>query len=226
MSTAPVPRRRSRKRMEFSERRESILDSALYLIAHLDAFSLTMAQVAEQEGVSKPVLYDHFANIDELLTELFRRERTQAVVEMLDIVGARIESDDPYERVTFAVSRASEFITLVKDRPERWRLTFEPPLGVTPETRALTESGKREVHEAMIELIAWAVPNPDELDLGLTTHAVQAVIERMAHLISTSPEAYEADQLVAFAAQHIEWWLIGRMAASPTPAVGVVDGGL
>lgn len=213
MSSGPVPRRRARKRMGFPERRDSILDSALHLIAHLDAFSLTMAQVAEQEGVSKPVVYDHFANIDELLTELFRRERTEAVNEMLAIVRERAPTDDTRERVAFALGRAEVFMKLVGERPTRWRLTFEPPLGVTPETRELTESGKRAVHEGVIALLGWAVPNSSELDLGLTAHAVQAVIERMAHLAAASPESYSIDEMLAFAAQHVEWWLIGRTSA-------------
>lgn len=196
--------------MDFSERRDSILDSALELVAGLDTFSLSMAQVAEHEGVSKPVVYDHFANIDELLTELFRRERTQAVAEMLEIVGSRIESDDPQERVEFAVSLMREFLARIAERPERWRVTFEPSLGMTPATREFTQAGKQEVHEAMVEVIRWAVPNADDLNLSLTAHAVQAVIERMVHLVATQPESYPAEELLGFALQHVGWWMAGR----------------
>lgn len=210
--------------MGFSERRDSILDSALELVAGLDTFSLSMAQVAEHEGVSKPVVYDHFANIDELLTELFRRERTQAVAEMLAIVGSRADTDDPQERVVFAVSLAQQFFGRIHERPERWRVTFEPSLGMTPVTREFTEAGKREVHEAMVELIAWAVPNAAALNLGLTAHAVQAMIERMVHLIATQPDAYTADEMLAFALEHVGWWMAGRAALQPADVAAVPSG--
>lgn len=214
MSSAPVSRRRTRTRLGFAERRDSILDSALELLAGLDTFSLTMAQVAEHEGVSKPVVYDHFANIDALLTELFRRERTQAVDEMLRIIGSRIESDDPQERIEFALSLARRFLGVIRQRPQRWRVTFEPSLGMTPDTRAFTQAGRRRVHEGMIALLAWALPDSGALNLGLTAHAVQAVIERMANLLATEPDLYESEELVQFAVQHVGWWMIGREATS------------
>lgn len=213
MSSAPASSRASRKRLGLAERRESILDSALELVAGLDTFSLTMAQVAEREGVSKPVIYDHFANIDALLTELFRRERSEAVAEMLAIVERRVDSDDPQERVTFAIALARHFLDLIRERPERWRLTFEPSLGMTPATRAFTDEGRRAVHEGMIRLLAWAVPDGEHLDLGLTAHAVQAVIERMTLLLASEPERYSTDELLEFVVQHVGWWMAGRAAA-------------
>lgn len=215
MSSAPVSPRGSRKRLGMTERRDSILDTALELVAGLDTFSLTMAQVAAREGVSKPVVYDHFANIDELLTELFRRERTEAVTELLAIIERRIESVDQQERIAFALSLARRFLALVTERPARWRVTFEPSLGMTPATRAFTADGREQVHRAMIELLRWAVPDSDRLDLGLTAHAVQAVIERMALLLATEPDRYSPDELLEFAVQHVGWWMTGRAALAP-----------
>ncbi|MEH3053764.1 MAG: TetR/AcrR family transcriptional regulator [Patulibacter minatonensis] len=220
MSSEPQSRRRAAKRLGFSERRDSLLDTALHLVFHTDGFSLSMAQIAEHEGVSKPVVYDHFANIDELLSALYRRELTEAVAEMLRLLQDRIATSEPEERLQFALERARLFLEIVHERPERWRLTFEPPLAVTPETRELTERGKGDVHRAMIELLAWALPNASDLDLSLTAHAVQAVIERMTTLLSTRPADFDAEELVTFAVEHIGWWAIGRAtvtaASSPT----------
>jgi AcrR family transcriptional regulator len=213
MAADPVTRRRYRKRLEPSERRDSILDSALNLVTRLDSFSVTIAQIAEEEGVSKPVIYDHFANVDELLAALFTRERTMAVASTLEIIAERIDTDDPAERLAFAVERARLYLGLIEQNPLQWKLTLQPPLGLTPDARQLTERGKGLVRDSLMSLIAWAVPESDELDLLLTTHAVQAVIERMAFVLLTEPETLSIDAALEFAATHIGWWLTGRQAA-------------
>ncbi len=216
MSADPVPRSR-RKRLGPSERRDSILDSALSLVTRLDSFSVTIAEIADEEGVSKPVVYDHFANIDDLLAALFNRERSLAVTTMLEICARRLETDDRGERVLFALGLASSFFELVGEHPERWILTFQPPLGLTPEARELTETGLRLVHEAVIDLIAWTVPDLPRADLGLTAHALQAILERTAILIVKEPEQYSPESMLAFASTHIGWWLAGQ-AAVPRPS--------
>lgn len=205
-----MTRRRYRKRLEPSERRDSILDSALVLVARLDSFSVTIAEIAEEEGVSKPVVYDHFANVDELLAALFKRERTTAVANTLEIIAERIETDDTAERLAFALTRARLYLELVAENPMRWTLTLHPPLGLTPDARELTNVGRKLVHDAMMSLIGWAVPESDDLDLVLTTHAVQAVIERVALLLLTDPEGTSIEGALDFATEHIGWWLMGR----------------
>ncbi len=217
MSADPVPRSR-RKRLGPSERRDSILDSALNLVTRLDSFTVTIAEIADEEGVSKPVVYDHFANIDDLLAALFDRERTVAVAGMLEITSRRIESDDPAERMMFALSLAGVFFELVRERPERWILTLNPPLGLTPETREMTETGLRLVHESVIELLAWAIPESDQLELGLTAHMLQAILERMGILIISEPEQHSPEKMLAFASTHIGWWLAGQGTVTWPPA--------
>ncbi|HET9560157.1 MAG TPA: helix-turn-helix domain-containing protein, partial [Actinomycetota bacterium] len=57
-----------------AERRELLLDAAAALVRAGDAGSVSMEAVAEEAGVSRPLVYKHFANRDELLGELYRRE--------------------------------------------------------------------------------------------------------------------------------------------------------
>jgi AcrR family transcriptional regulator len=63
-----------RTRMTRQARREQILDVASRLIQRGGLNAVTMERVAEHAGVSKRILYRHFANADELLVELLRRE--------------------------------------------------------------------------------------------------------------------------------------------------------
>lgn len=68
ISTAPRPR------LTRQERREQLLDIAAELIQESGIGAITMERVAQRAGVSKVIPYRHFANADDLVVELFRRE--------------------------------------------------------------------------------------------------------------------------------------------------------
>lgn len=55
-------------------RRESLLDAAAALVATSGAAAVTMESVAAAGGVSRALVYKHFANRHEVLTALFERE--------------------------------------------------------------------------------------------------------------------------------------------------------
>jgi len=63
-----------RTRMTRQARREQILDIAARLIQRGGLNAVTMERVTEHIGVSKRILYRHFANADDVLVALFRRE--------------------------------------------------------------------------------------------------------------------------------------------------------
>jgi AcrR family transcriptional regulator len=55
-------------------RRDSLLDAAGALVAAGDAAGVTMETVAAASGVSRALVYKHFANRNDLLAALFERE--------------------------------------------------------------------------------------------------------------------------------------------------------
>lgn len=66
-STPPAPRRLAK-----AERRSQLLETALQVIRLEGADRLTLGHLAKCAGVSKPVVYDHFATRSALLIELYR----------------------------------------------------------------------------------------------------------------------------------------------------------
>ena len=54
------------------------------LVASADADSVTMEAVAERAGVSRPLVYKHFANRAELLASLYQRESILLHQELTD----------------------------------------------------------------------------------------------------------------------------------------------
>lgn len=72
---APVPGESSppSARLSRDQRRDALVEAAASLVA-TDVSSLTMETVAEVAGVSRPLVYKHFANRAELLVAVYRRE--------------------------------------------------------------------------------------------------------------------------------------------------------
>lgn len=60
------------RRLAKAERQSQLLETALQVIRHAGAERLTRAHLAKCAGVSKPVVYDHFATRSALLIELYR----------------------------------------------------------------------------------------------------------------------------------------------------------
>ena len=56
-----------------SERRRQLLDAALELIAADGYGAVTIEAIANRVGVTRPVVYSVFANVDELLLALLDR---------------------------------------------------------------------------------------------------------------------------------------------------------
>jgi AcrR family transcriptional regulator len=67
----PSPDTENRKRMTNSQRRQQMLETAIGMAREHGALSLTLANVAKESGVSKPVAYHHFGTLEQLLGEIY-----------------------------------------------------------------------------------------------------------------------------------------------------------
>lgn len=63
-------------RLPRADRRDVLLDAAAAFVAAGDVESISMESVAERAGVSRPLVYKHFANRGALLAAVYRRETT------------------------------------------------------------------------------------------------------------------------------------------------------
>jgi AcrR family transcriptional regulator len=69
-----VPISSDTTRLTRSDRRAALLDAAAELLAAGDVDDVSMESVAERAGVSRPLVYKHFANRQDLLSALYERE--------------------------------------------------------------------------------------------------------------------------------------------------------
>lgn len=75
-------------RLTRADRRDALLDAAVELVVMGDADAVSMEAVAERAGVSRPLVYKHFANRGELLAAVYQREATLLHRELAAEVGA------------------------------------------------------------------------------------------------------------------------------------------
>ena len=75
-------------RLTRADRHDALLDAAVELVVTGDADAVSMEAVAERAGVSRPLVYKHFANRGELLAAVYQREATLLHRELAAEVGA------------------------------------------------------------------------------------------------------------------------------------------
>jgi AcrR family transcriptional regulator len=76
------------RRLQGSARRDALLDAAVALIRAKGVREVSMEAVAEHAEVSRPLVYKHFANRDELLAAAYRREASKLHTELESEVTA------------------------------------------------------------------------------------------------------------------------------------------
>lgn len=79
-----------------SARRDGLLDVAADLVASGDVDAVSMEAVAERAGVSRPLVYKHFANRAELLEALYARESLVLHQELSDAVASAKTLEDMF----------------------------------------------------------------------------------------------------------------------------------
>jgi AcrR family transcriptional regulator len=95
-------------RLRREVRRDALLDEALALIGADGAEAVTMEAVAEGAGVSRPLVYKHFANRGELLAAVYRRESVTLYHELSAEVAAAGSLEDMHRILIRGSLRAAK----------------------------------------------------------------------------------------------------------------------
>ncbi len=129
------------------QRRQTILDAAAAAFAARGYHATTMREIAVAAGVTKPVLYDHFASKQQLYIALIERARDE-----LTARGASaMRRDAPAAaRVQAAIE---SFFSYVEQRPAAAKVLFTPPEG-DPEVVAAARDVQREATARLVALLA------------------------------------------------------------------------
>jgi AcrR family transcriptional regulator len=94
-------------RLHSSARRDALLDAAVALVGTKGVQEVSMEAVAEHAGVSRPLVYKHFANRDELLGAAYRREASKLHRELASEVASASRVEEMYRALLRGSIRAT-----------------------------------------------------------------------------------------------------------------------
>ena len=159
-------------RLPRRERRAQLLDAARQVFVTQGYHAAAMDDIADQAGVSKPVLYQHFPGKQELYLALLD-EGVDALVS--SVQEALASTDDNRERVEAAIHAYFDF---VDDADGTYRLVFESDLTNVDEVRRRVDLAD--------ELCAAQVAVVIATDTGLSEDEAMLLATGMTGMAQTS----------------------------------------
>ena len=187
-----------RRRLSAAQRRASILDAAAGVFAERGYEAARIDEIAAAGGVSKALIYEHFASKQELYANLIARnarELTQRVAAAL--VDVELESG-----MRRLASGLDAFFAFVEERRDAWRMLFRD--ATDPETAAVVDRMLEQVTAEVTVLISQD-PGASALDsvedrraLRLLAEMLVGGTQSMANWWTSNPEA-PREQMVAIA---------------------------
>jgi AcrR family transcriptional regulator len=127
-----------RKRLTGEERREAILGSALEVIAQRGYHAASIDDIAREAGVSKALIYEHFASKQDLYAVLLEQHAGQLFSDLAEAISEAGRSASARLAVGF-----DAFYGFVEEHRVAWRMLFRE--ATDPEAVAMLDRITAEV---------------------------------------------------------------------------------
>jgi AcrR family transcriptional regulator len=184
-------------RMTAEDRREQILDITLREIRARGMQGLSIEAVAKGAGVTRPLVYTLFDDLDGLLDALAEREEPRALADVQAAIPTDLEAADPDALLTQGVAL---FVEAVRAQPDRWHLILLPPDGTPAGLHQRIERNRAAILAQLELLVAWGLRRrggPD-LDPELTARMILTLAQDAARLVLADPRAYSTERIAGF----------------------------
>ena len=185
--------------MSPEQRREHLIDAALEVILERGYARISIEAIARTAGITRPVVYDHFPNLNKLLHAVIEREERISLAQLAHVVPEEPGDDDPSELLAAGLGR---FLEAVTHRPATWRLILLPLEGTPPIVRQHVEVNRARVLERIQRHVRRAVEHrdvPGQLDMELTARAIRDFCEQAGRMVLTDPERYPPERYQRYA---------------------------
>jgi AcrR family transcriptional regulator len=189
------------QRMTAPQRREQLLEVTKEIVARRGFHAVSIEAVAREAGISRPIVYGHFRDLDTLLEALIDRQAALALAQLEQVLPVDLAAGDPRELL---LAGLDGYLAAVEADPETWRLVLMPPEGAPAVLRERIVRGRSAVVTAMAAAVQ---PGPgtgiESPDPELTARALSAMSDEAARLLLTDPARYPRQRLL----DHARWWL-------------------
>jgi AcrR family transcriptional regulator len=195
--------RRYAPRLPPEERREQLLDATLELIAENGYESVSMEGIARRAGVTKPVVYDLFGSLTDLLEALLEREEERALNQLAELMPTPAEDADPAQVL---VDGLDAFLRAVETRPDAWRLSLMPIEAQPGIVREHVERDRTAVAKQLATIVRWGVEQLEVpiSDVDLLVQTIIVLAEQGGRMHLDDPEHYSRERITAFTASLLD----------------------
>ena len=188
-------------RMPAAERRQQLLDIALKVFARDGYHETSMNALATEAGVTKPVLYQHFASKHNLVIEVLHRVGDRLHGSIVTAVRTEQTLRDRVE----AGFRA--FFRFFDEEPDAFAVLYESKLGAEPEFRGEA----LRIQAAFAETIARVIRNAGREDALAMASGVNGLAEGMIRHWMAQGRSRSDDEMAALAARLV-WGGLEQLA--------------
>ena len=184
-----------RRRLTGEERRTGILDAALAVFSQSGYHSASIDDIAREAGVSKALIYEHFASKQELYADLIARNARELTLRLAGaLVGLELESS-----AARLAAGLDAFFAFVEERRDAWRMLFRD--AADPETAAVLDRMLEQVTAEVTVLISQDPGAPgldseeDQRGLRLLAEMLVGGAQSMANWWADNPETSRASMV-------------------------------
>lgn len=187
-------------RMSAEARRQQLIDVAHELLLEGGFHAMTIEAVARRSDITRAVVYQHFAGMDELIDAVIERTERQALRHVSQTRMPVLDKSNARDKM---IESISVFVAAVRSNPDVWRLVLLEPDGAPERFRRRLDAGRSRVIAQMTSVVRPILA--ESTDAELTASVLSVVADHYARLTLKDPERYPPDRVLA----HADWLVEG-----------------
>ena len=191
--------------MTAAQRREQLLDVTKTVVGEHGFHDLSIEAIAKRAGITRPVIYAHFEDLDALLEAMLEREALRALTQLGAIMPTELPAGGARKEALLAALRG--YLEAIESDPVTWRLVLMPPEGAPHMLREQVERGRDAIVATLAKVVGPGLaPERPSPDPHLTARLLSALSDEAARLLLSDPDEYPIERLMG----HAEW-LLGQL---------------
>ncbi|MEU9010419.1 TetR/AcrR family transcriptional regulator [Streptomyces sp. NPDC048479] len=212
--TSPAPATRAYRRLSVEERRKQLLAAALTLFAHRPPDEISLDDVAEAAGVSRPLVYRYFPGGKQQLYETALR----SAADQLEQCFAELPAGAPTERLSRVLDR---YLVFVDEHDAGFSALLRGgSVAETSRTTAIVDEVRRAAAEHVLVHLGVARPG---LRLRLMVRTWIAAVEAASLIWLDEGKQPSADELRHWLVDHLIALLVATAATDEETAGAMRD---
>lgn len=175
-------------RMPMEDRRRQLLDITLRLVVE-EGFGAVQAQrIADEAGITKPIVYRAYPSLAALQVAMLRREQRRVDGVLDEVVPADAGALAPRELLLRSLDG---ILAAAAKRPLTWQLALHPPEGTPGIVRKIIDRRRQALLDRTRNLVRWGLPKlggGDTLDDELMARILLALAIEHVQIVLDDPE--------------------------------------